>query len=60
MRKHGGRVAKKSGGSIDGESTIADDKKWSKRAESNSYFRGGAASGVGREEKAAHMKRKGK
>lgn len=51
---------KAKGGSIDGESTIADDKKWSKRAESNSYFRGGAASGVGREEKAEHMKRKGK
>jgi len=60
MRKHGGRIAKKSGGSIDGESTIAEDKKWSKRAEKNSYFRGGAASGVGREEKAEHMKRKGK
>lgn len=53
MRKSGGRV-------IDGESTAADIKKWGKRAADNSYFRGGAATGVGREEKAAHMKRKGK
>jgi len=27
------------------------------RAKSNSYFRGGAATGVGREEKAANMKK---
>lgn len=53
MRKSGGRV-------IDGESTKVDIKKWGKRAKNNSYFRGGAASGVGREEKAEHMKRKGK
>jgi hypothetical protein len=51
MRKSGGRV-------IDGESTKANIKKWSKRASSNSYFRGGAASGVGREEKAEHQRRK--
>jgi hypothetical protein len=48
------------GGKIDGEGTKADDKKWSARAKANSYFRGGAATGVGREEKAEHMKRKGK
>ena len=55
MRARGGRT-----GHIDGEDTKADQKAWSKRAEKNSYFRGGAATGVGREEKAAHMKRKGK
>lgn len=55
MRARGGRTK-----NIDGESTKADIKKWGKRAEDNSYMRGGAASGVGREEKAANMKRKGK
>lgn len=44
------------GGKIDGESTEGNIKAWSKRASANSYFRGGAASGVGREEKASHMK----
>ena len=54
MHKRGGKV-------IDGESTEADLKKWGKYAHKNSgYFRGGAASGVGREEKAEHEKRKGK
>lgn len=48
------------GGKVDGESTKADLKKWSKRASDNSYFRGGAATGVGREEKAAHMRQKRK
>lgn len=52
-RASGGKV-------IDGEDTKADQKAWSKRAEKNSYFRGGAASGVGREEKAAHIRRRGK
>lgn len=45
---------------IEGTDTKANQRKWSDRAEANSFFRGGAASGVGREEKAAHMKRKGK
>jgi len=48
------------GGKVDGESTKAALSKWANRAKANSYFRGGAATGVGREEKAAHMKRKGK
>jgi hypothetical protein len=51
MRKSGGRV-------IDGESTKGNIEQWSKRASTNSYFRGGAASGVGREEKAEHQKRR--
>lgn len=51
MRARGGRT-------IDGESTPGNIKAWSKRASDNSYFRGGAASGVGREEKAEHMKRR--
>lgn len=58
MRASGGRVKKASGGSIDGEDTEADQKAWSKRAKDNSYFRGGAATGVGRQEKAERMKRK--
>ena len=54
MHKRGGKV-------IDGEDTKADQKKWSARAAKNSYARGGvanpwqtagAASGVGRLEKA--------
>jgi hypothetical protein len=60
MHKRGGKV-------IDGESTKADIKKWGKRAKSESYARGGAAwqtagaaTGVGREEQARHMKKKGK
>lgn len=48
------------GGRIDGEDTKADNKKWSDRAKTNSYFKGGAVTGVGREEKAAHAKRRGK
>jgi hypothetical protein len=62
MRARGGRT-----GHIDGESTAADIKAWGKRASKNSYARGGklkmtagAATGVGREEQAAYMKRKGK
>ena len=50
-RKSGGRV-------IDGEATKGDIKKWGNRAKGNSYFRGGAATGVGREEKAEHMERR--
>jgi hypothetical protein len=53
MRARGGRT-------IDGEATEGNIKKWSKRASSNSYFRGGAATGVGREEKAEHIKRRKK
>jgi hypothetical protein len=54
MHKRGGKV-------IDGEADEKDIKGWSKRAKDNSYFRGGAATGVGREEKAEHQKRgKGK
>ncbi len=52
-----GGVAKAHGGYISGESKNPSNlKKWAKRASDNSYFRGGAASGVGREEKAEHMK----
>ncbi len=45
------------GGKIDGESTKADIKKFGKRAASNSYFTGGAATGVGREQKAAKQRK---
>ena len=48
--------SKASGGSVGGESTKGNIDKWSKRAKDNSYFTGGAITGVGREEKAAHMK----
>lgn len=58
MRARGGGVKKAGGGSIDGESTKGDIAKWGARAAKNSYFRGGAATGVGREEKAARMKGK--
>ena len=51
MRARGGKV-------IDGEATKGDIKKWGNRAKSNSFFRGGAATGVGREEKAEHMERR--
>jgi len=51
MRARGGKV-------IDGEATKGDIKKWGNRAKGNSYFRGGAATGVGREEKAEHMERR--
>ncbi len=65
MRARGGGVH------IDGESTKADIKKWSKRASKNSYAKGGfvkpkvidragATTGVGRLEAAEHQKRKGK
>ena len=53
MRARGGKV-------IDGEATKGNIAKWAGRASKNSYFRGGAATGVGREEKASHVKRKGK
>ena len=52
--------AKASGGSVGGESTKGNIAKMAARADKNSYFRGGAATGVGREEKAERMKRKGK
>ncbi len=52
MRARGGRT-----GHIDGMSTKENIGKWSARASANSYFRGGAATGVGREEKAEHIKR---
>lgn len=54
-RDRGGRA-----NHIDGESTASNIAKMGKRAAANSFFRGGAATGVGREEKAAHMKRRGK
>jgi hypothetical protein len=53
MRKAGGRIK-----NIDGEATEANIGKWSGRAAKNSFMRGGAATGVGREEKAAKAKRK--
>lgn len=58
MRARGGKVA-------GGESTRENISKMGDRASKNSlhpkeFFRGGAASGVGREEKAEHMKRKGR
>lgn len=57
MHARGGAIKKSHGGYIAGEgNSEANLKKWSKRASDNSYFRGGAASGVGREEKAAHQK----
>ncbi len=58
MHSRGGAIKKAGGGYIAGESkNPANLKKWSKRASDNSYFRGGAASGVGREEKAEHQKK---
>jgi hypothetical protein len=54
MRARGGRA-----GYIEGEPTKGNIAKWSARASKNSYFRGGAATGVGREEK-AHRRAKGK
>ena len=54
MRARGGRT-----GNIDGEATKGNIAKWAGRASKNSYFRGGAATGVGREEK-AHRRAKGK
>ena len=55
MRARGGRTKEPR---IDGESTEGNIAAWGKRASANSYFRGGAASGVGREEKAEHIKRR--
>jgi hypothetical protein len=49
MHARGGKVK-------DGEATKGDIKGWSKRAKKNSYERGGAATGVGREEKAERMR----
>ena len=46
------------GGKVDGEATKGNIDKWSKRAKDNSYFTGGAITGVGREEKAAHAKKR--
>ena len=37
------------GGKVDGEATKGNIDKWSKRAKDNSYFTGGAITGVGRE-----------
>lgn len=51
MRAKGGRV-------IAGEDTKSNQRAWADRAKTNSFFRGGAASGVGREEKAEHQKRR--
>jgi len=60
MHNRGGRTCNKAkGGEVhDGESTKANLSEWKARAKGNSYFRGGAATGIGREEKAAHQKRK--
>jgi len=55
-----GMPMRASGGRVGGESTKENISKMASRAKANSYFRGGAATGVGREEKAARMKRKGK
>lgn len=55
-----GMPMRASGGRVGGESTKENISKMASRADKNSYFRGGAATGVGREEKAARMKRKGK
>jgi hypothetical protein len=55
-----GMPMRASGGRVGGESTKENIAKMASRAKANSYFRGGAATGVGREEKAAHMKRRGK
>jgi len=55
-----GMPMRASGGRVGGESTKGNIAKMATRADKNSFFRGGAATGVGREEKAARMKRKGK
>lgn len=52
MRASGGRIKKS------GDMEKAMIKKSAARAKANSFFRGGAATGVGREEKAARAKRK--
>jgi hypothetical protein len=53
MRASGGRI----NNTLPTDNSKASLKKWSDRASANSYFRGGAATGVGREEKANRMKR---
>lgn len=55
MRAAGGRVGKAGGGGVFERSQV---KESAGRAKANSYMRGGAATGVGREEKAAKAKRK--
>lgn len=55
-----GMPMRASGGRVGGESTKENIAKMASRAKANSYFRGGAATGVGREEKAAHMRQKRK
>ena len=52
-----GMPMRASGGRIGGTATEGNLKQWGKRAAANSYFRGGAATGVGREEKAERAKR---
>lgn len=54
MRAAGGRVGKAGGGAMEAKMV----KKSAARAKANSYMRGGAATGVGREEKAAKAKKK--
>lgn len=54
MRAAGGRVGKAGGGALE----YSQIKQSAGRAKANSYMRGGAATGVGREEKAAKAKRK--
>jgi hypothetical protein len=55
MRKSGGRIKY-----IEGEDTKANDKKWADRTKKNSgFYTGGAATGVGRKEK-AERRAKGK
>ena len=49
---------KNKGGAVGGEATEGNIKKWGGRAKANSYFTGGAITGVGREEKAAHAKKR--
>lgn len=53
-----GMPMRASGGRVGGESTKENIAKMASRAKASSYFRGGAATGVGREEKAARMKKK--
>ena len=54
MRARGGKAGKY----IEGEATNGNISKWSQRASKNSYYTGGAATGVGREEKAHKLKGK--
>lgn len=55
-----GMPMRASGGRVGGESTKENIAKMASRAKANSYFRGGAATGVGRLEKAEHMQKKRK